>query len=84
VDSPADVAVRVQRLVEAQVQVEIPSQSTDLFETGTLDSLSLVELLVRLEEEFGTRIRLDELELSDLRSIASIARLLSRSNGHGS
>jgi acyl carrier protein len=65
------------------VHVDIPSETTDLFETGAVDSLSLVEILVRLEEELGAQIRLDELELDDLRSVAAIARLLAR-NGHPS
>lgn len=76
-----DLESRIRLLVEQQVQVDIPSETTDLYESGAVDSLSLVEILVRLEEELGVQIRLDELELDDFRSVAAIARLLAR-NGH--
>lgn len=78
-DAVAEVADRVLRLVESQVHVRIPSNDADLFLSGAVDSLSLVEILMRLEEEFETHIRLDELELADFRSVSSIARLLARS-----
>lgn len=78
-DAVTEVADRVLRLVESQVHVRIPSNDADLFLSGAVDSLSLVEILMRLEEEFETHIRLDELELADFRSVSSIARLLARS-----
>jgi acyl carrier protein len=74
-----EIEERVRRLVEAQVQQRIPSNDVDLFVAGAVDSLSLVEILMRLEEEFDTQIRLDELELADFRSVAAIARFLARS-----
>jgi acyl carrier protein len=56
--------------------IEVPSADTDLLETGMLDSLQLVQLLLLLEQHFGFRIPIDQLELDDLRSIARIARLV--------
>jgi acyl carrier protein len=56
--------------------IEVPSADTDLLETGMLDSLQLVQLLLLLEQHFGFRIPIDRLELDDLRSIARIARLV--------
>ena len=49
---------------------------TDLFETGVLDSLKFVELLVQLEQQFGTRVSLDDLELDNFRSIGQIAHFI--------
>lgn len=76
---------RIHRLFRERIAVEVPSVDTDLFASGLVDSLAFVELLVAIEEELGTRIALDELDLEDLRTIARIARLVSSQNGvHGS
>lgn len=78
----SEAQARVQAIFRDRMEVEVPSADTDLFESGLVDSLTFVELLVHLEEEFGRRISLDELELEDLRSIDRIARVMSR-NGSG-
>lgn len=75
---PADVERRIGRIFAERLAIEVPSVETDLFATGAVDSLTFVELIVRLEEEFGVAIPLAELELEDLRSIRRIARFLSR------
>jgi len=41
-----------------------------------LDSLTLIQLLIHLEERFRITISLEELEIEDLRSIGSIVRLV--------
>jgi acyl carrier protein len=59
--------------------IEVPAADTDLLESGILDSLQFVELLVRLEERFGLRIKIDGIDLADLRTLARIARLIAAS-----
>ena len=44
--------------------------------SGVLDSLTLVQLLLDLEQRFGVTIPLEELEIDDFRSVNSIARLV--------
>lgn len=78
----SEAQARVQAIFRDRMEVDVPSADTDLFASGLVDSLTFVELLVHLEEEFGRRISLDELELEDLRSIERIARVMSR-NGSG-
>jgi acyl carrier protein len=56
-----------------KLSVEISSVDADLIQTGILDSLALVELLAYIEQEFGTEISLDDLEIEDFCSIAKIA-----------
>ena len=56
--------------------IEVPSPDTDLLETGILDSFQFVELLLQLEQEFGLRIKIDDIDLDDLRTLARIARLV--------
>lgn len=56
--------------------IELPSPDTDLLESGILDSFQFVELLFQLEQKFGVRIKIDDIDLDDLRTLARIARLV--------
>jgi acyl carrier protein len=56
--------------------VEPPAPEADLLESGILDSFQLVELLLVLERRFDLRVRIDDVELEDLRSLSRIARML--------
>jgi D-alanine--poly(phosphoribitol) ligase subunit 2 len=67
---------RIIRLFAEKMHVEIPAPDADLFESGTLDSLSLVELLLQLEQEFAVKISLDELDLDHFRSVSKIAEFV--------
>jgi acyl carrier protein len=64
---------RISELFAASLNVVIPSVETDLFESGALDSLAFVELLLHLEREFGITTSVDDLEIENFRSIARIA-----------
>jgi acyl carrier protein len=67
---------RLGALFAESFQIEVPSADTDLLESGILDSLQFVELLAQLERQFGFRIKLEDIELDDLRTLARIARLV--------
>ncbi|MCI0390244.1 MAG: acyl carrier protein [Acidobacteria bacterium] len=58
------------------LNIEAPADDTDLLATGIIDSLTLVELLLRLEQAFGVQISVDDLELDNFRSLDSIARFV--------
>ena len=72
------VLARVTALFAEQLNVEVPAADTDLFETGILDSLRFVELLAALEEAFGIRVAVEELEIDDFRTVWRIAQFLAR------
>jgi acyl carrier protein len=59
-----------------QLSIEVPGPNTDLIETGMLDSMKLVELLVLIEQQFGIRIELEQIEIDDLRTVRGIARMI--------
>ena len=63
------------------LNLEIPSPETDLFETGVLDSLGFVELVLHLEQEFGVKITLEQVELDNFRSVERIAAFLLNGSG---
>ncbi len=67
---------RLDALFAECFHVEVPSPDTDLLETGVLDSLQFVELLLQLERRFGFRVKVEDINLDDLRTLARIARLV--------
>ena len=69
---------RIIHLLSEKAHVEVPSADTDLMETGLLDSLTLVELMSSLEEQFGVRISFDEIEIDNFRSARRIAEFVNR------
>ena len=71
-----DLIERLGKLFAETFHIEAPAADTDLLESGILDSLQLVELLAQLEQRFGLRIRIEDIDLEDLRSLARIARLV--------
>jgi len=67
---------RLGTLFVESFHIEVPSPDTDLLETGILDSFQFVELLFELEQRFGFRIKIENIDLDDLRTLARIARLV--------
>jgi D-alanine--poly(phosphoribitol) ligase subunit 2 len=72
----AHLRARLAALFSTALNVEVPSADTDLFETGVLDSLAFVDLLLHLERDFGVTASVDELEAENFRSIGHIAAFL--------
>ena len=72
----ARVRERLVTVLAAALHLEVPSADTDLFDSGVLDSLAFVELLVQLEQEFGVTTSVDDLEVENFRSIARIAEFV--------
>lgn len=72
----ADLIDELNALFDQALHIEVPSPDTDLIDSGLLDSLQLVQLLLHIEERLGTRIPLEDVELDDLRSVARLANLI--------
>ena len=66
----------IAQLLTEQLSIEVPTEDTDLLDGGILDSLKFVELLVQLEQRFGTRVNLNEFEPENFRSIDRIAQFV--------
>lgn len=64
------------KLMAEKLLVEVASPEEDLLAGGILDSLTLVQLLVNLEQHFGLRIPLEEMQIEDVRSLRALARLV--------
>lgn len=76
VNGPDALPARIAALLAQAPEVEVPAADTDLFETGILDSMAFVDLLARLEQEFGMKCSMEELVIENFRSIARIAAFL--------
>lgn len=71
----------VARLFAESLNVGILSPDADLFENGILDSLTFVDLVLHLEQQFDIHIAADDLELENFRSVEKIAAFVA---AHGS
>ena len=78
-----ELAREVRALLSEKLTTQVASLDTDLLETGVLDSLTVVGLLVQIEERFGLTVEMEDLEIDDLRSIRSITHLISRRKAAG-
>ena len=68
----------VQDLFLEKLNIRIASTNQDLFQTGILDSSNMVQLLLHMEEHFGLRLPIEEVGADSLRSVDSIAQLITR------
>lgn len=50
----------------------------DLFEAGLLDSLAIIEVLLRIEEEFGLRLQPTDLEREDMATVNNLVAFLEK------
>jgi acyl carrier protein len=69
---------RIARIVSETLGVEVPSPRTDIIESGLIDSLSLVTLLVAIEQDLMIVIPLDAVAIDDIRSVERLADLVDR------
>lgn len=63
-----------------RLSLTVLSPAEDLFETGVLDSLAFVDLVMHLEQRFDIQISTDEMEPDNFRSIAKIAAFVAAHN----
>lgn len=72
----AAVASEVHGIFRDELELDV-GLDTDVIESGVLDSIGFVQLLVALEERFGVTVDVADLELDDFSSVARIAEFVS-------
>jgi acyl carrier protein len=70
------IQTEIARVLAENLDVEVPSVEADLFETSILDSQKFVELLLHIEQRFGTHIAIEDFEIENFRSVRRIAALI--------
>jgi acyl carrier protein len=59
-------------------ETRLSSDQTDLLETGLVDSVRIVELVLEIEQRFGVSLPFEELEIDDFRTVLRLAERISR------
>ncbi len=63
-------------LMADKLDIQVPSIDTDLFDDSSLDSLTYVQLVVELQQEFEMRISLGQINIDHFRTVEQIADFL--------
>jgi acyl carrier protein len=71
-----ETAARLRDILAGTLGSAVSDPDTDLVQSGLLDSLALVELLVAVEQEFSITFAPDELEIERFRSVRTLAELV--------
>jgi D-alanine--poly(phosphoribitol) ligase subunit 2 len=58
----------------------IPAHDVDLLDTGLVDSVRIVELVIELEQRFGVSLPFEELEIEDFRTVPRLAECIARTS----
>jgi D-alanine--poly(phosphoribitol) ligase subunit 2 len=59
-------------------ETQLGSDEVDLLETGIVDSVKIVELVLEIEQRFGVSLPFEELEIDDFRTVLRLAERISR------
>jgi D-alanine--poly(phosphoribitol) ligase subunit 2 len=76
-----DLVELVITIFREELKIDVPAPDVDVIETGLLDSLGLVTLVVALEQRCNVQIPFDTLEVEDFRTVGSIASLVENRRG---
>ncbi len=69
---------RVRAIITDQLHIDVFDDHTNLIDSGLIDSMSLVELFMILDEDLGVSVANEDLDLDDFRTVDSIARFVDR------
>jgi acyl carrier protein len=72
----SDVERAITAFLGERFGVAPPSADANLIESGVLDSMMFVDLVVFIEERFGVVAELDDLELDNFATVAGMARFV--------
>ena len=79
-ESREGMELRIHRIFLNQLALQVDVE-TDVIDSGILDPVAFVQLLVGLEQEFGVTVDVAALQLDDFRSISRIARFIAARPG---
>lgn len=71
-----NIEAEIAKLFTDVLNVDVPLATTDLLDTGILESGKFVELLICMEQKFDVQIDLDDMEIENFRCIERIANLV--------
>jgi acyl carrier protein len=66
----------VQNVLKTVLNTTQPLENVDLIETGIMDSLALVSVIMELETVFNVTIPFEKLEIDNFRTLDSISQFI--------
>lgn len=81
-DQQAHVGLIVMSVVRKTLTLDTIAFEEDLIDSGQLDSMSLVQLMLSLEDAFNIRIEPEELDFEDYRSVKTMTEIMTRLTQH--
>jgi acyl carrier protein len=83
VDEAPNLIREIQVLFEEKLSIQVETE-TNLFETGVLDSITLVQCILHLEERFAFQLPMEDIEADSFSTVTKIAELVaSRTCNYG-
>ncbi len=67
---------RIHEVLKGVLDTTQPLESVDLIETGIMDSLALVSVIMELETAFNINIPFEKLEIDNFRTLDSISQFI--------
>jgi acyl carrier protein len=67
---------QVQTVLKTVLNTTQPLEAVDLIETGIMDSLALVSVIMELETVFNINIPFEKLEIDNFRTLDSISQFI--------
>ena len=59
-------------------ETRLASNEIDLLESGIVDSVRIVELVLEIEQRFGVSLPFEDLEIEDFRTVPRLAERIAR------
>lgn len=72
----SDIQSALARFFRDELNVDVPSASTDLIDAGILDSLMLIEVVMFMETEFSVTAEFDDLDMENFVSVDCMTRFV--------
>jgi D-alanine--poly(phosphoribitol) ligase subunit 2 len=69
---------RIAAIFAERFETRLESDDVDLLETGLVDSVRIVELVLEIEQRFGVSLPFEELEIEDFRTVPRLAERIAR------
>ncbi len=69
---------RIHELLKNVLNTQKSLESADLIESGLMDSLALVSVIVELETTFGINIPIEKLEIDNFRTLDGITKFITK------
>ncbi|MEN8158454.1 MAG: phosphopantetheine-binding protein [Myxococcota bacterium] len=77
-ENPEKLQRQIIDIFAERFETKLTDVDVDLLDTGLVDSVKIVELVLELEQRFGVSLPFEDLEIEDFRTIAKLAECITR------